>query len=480
MTDGLQRRARDRTTFAARRSAVTAFYGDLDPARYIRDGEKIGTPATAVTASGTIMLGLLIGGTVPLLSHNQAFDNQMILRLASSVQDKAARQDRLAFLRLVKDGYVKVGLLESVLIDDPPDGEKYTLLNAFRYALARPATYFSGWPELNGDFEAIRPDMLDRLDHSPGQMEELVGADVAARIEGLRIFSARLYEAQKQGLRSVRVVRPGPRQQGLEARLRRDMLGDRPVPGGIGAVASWIFDNADRRGINLGLQSEWITWANRYLGEYGPGAAEGVAALKDLVTAHYIQIQAESYEADGLSLACREPSTEGLLAADMGLPADDGKRLARLVHDAGQGGWLSWGQLPDLVAGMELLSTGEALTTAEARLRYLEADHQDWAGRYATENSVGASIRLALPPSLVAAGTATAGALMTGASPAQAAGFAAVTAVVTVAAATPPVRQLEKRRRQKVEQHEAERWQAEFRTGSAAWPRRIMRRLRDR
>jgi len=480
MADGIQRRSRDRAASVARRSVVTAFYGDLDPVRFLRDAQDLGVPAATATASGSLMLGLLLGGTVPLLSYNQAFDGQMILRLASDIDGKAAREDRLAFLRLVRDGYVKVGLLEPVLIDDPPDGQKYTLLNAFRSALARRKTFFSGWPELNGELQELRPDILDRLDNAPGQMEELVGADVAARLEGLRILSANLRQAQEEGLESIRVIRPDPRQQTLEARLRVDLQSGRPIGEGIGPVATWIFDNADRLDINLNLQSEWITWANRYLSEQGAPAGQGVASLKDLVNAHFIQIQAESHGAHGLSLACRDSEAERLLAADMGLSAANGKRLSQLVHDAGQGTWLSWGELPELLDRMALLTTGDAPTTAEARLRYLEADHQDWVGRYAVDRNVGASVRLALPQSVVVAGTTGTEALMTGASPAQAAGVAAVGAIVTLAAATPAARRHERRDRQKIEELEGERWQREFRTGSATWPRRIARHLRNK
>ncbi len=480
MTDGLRRQPRKRAASAARRPTVTAFYGDLDPLRFIREAHVLGAPAAAATASGSVMLGLLLGGTVPLLSYNQAFDSQMILQLASDVHTRAAREDRLAFLRLARDGYIKVGLLEPVLIDEPPDGQKYTLLNAFRSALARRKTFFSGWPELNGEFEDLRPDILDRLDHAPGQMEELVGAEVAARIEGLRIFSANLRQAQQEGRRSIRVIRPHPQQQSLESRLRGDLLGDLPIGGDIGPVATWIYDNADRLDINLNLQSEWITWANRYLSEHGAAADRGVAALMDLVNAHFIQIQAESHGAHGLSLACRESEAERLLTADMPRSAESGKRLSQLVHDAGQGRWLSWGQLPELLDQMALLSTGDAPTTAEARLRYLEADHQDWVGRYATDHDVGASVRLAIPQSVLVAGTTATEALIAGASPAQVAGVAAVGAIVTLAAATPAARRQERRGRKKVEEHEAKRWQREFRTGSAAWPRRIAQHLRSK
>src|SRR6202040_3810136 len=110
----------------------------------------------------------------------QSFDNQLILTLISAEGERADRDDRLGFLRLVSTGFIQIGLMENGPAADPPDGERYTLMNMFRTSLANRSFLLSGWPELN-DNPGLRSEVLDCLNRTLGErMSPGVPPNIAA------------------------------------------------------------------------------------------------------------------------------------------------------------------------------------------------------------------------------------------------------------------------------------------------------------
>ena len=80
------------------------FYDDLDTVRFDDDVPAKEKLVRRVTALGTVMTGLLIGGVAPVLSRAQSCDCEPLLALTTPAEDRAQRADRLAFLRLVRHG----------------------------------------------------------------------------------------------------------------------------------------------------------------------------------------------------------------------------------------------------------------------------------------------------------------------------------------------------------------------------------------
>ena len=451
-------------------SAVTVFYGDLDPTRFQRDVARQGLAGPSLSVSGTIMLGLLVGNVVPLLSRNQAFDHQLILGLASGV-DGAASDDQVGLFRLAREGYLKVGLLDRWRID-PVGDEKFTLWNAFRSALATPEMVFSGWPELNGDDgQELRRNLLARMGRTPGRITDLVEDHVARRIVGLFEFSENLLDGQKKGLQSVTAITPGREQLSLEERIRSALQDESHDSEGITAAARWIFDQAERRpDIDLTMQSAWITWADRYQEIRGDDAVPAAAGLKDFVNGQFIVLQGESHGAQGWSLQGRDGEAMRLLADRVFESAEYGERLIALAPQTDVGNWISWAQLPDLLGATAVYHT------AEERLRYLEDRHANLVALYKSEHRLGVSLRVGMPAAVAAALTAATASLVP-LPPAIDAGLGA--GIVTLAVLTPVVRQAERRTLRKLEKMEARRPEKSIRAGSGAWPDRLVPRLRE-
>jgi hypothetical protein len=437
------------------------FYDDLDTVRFGSGVSAADRKARGITAMGTLMLGLLVGNAAPLLSQAQAFDGELILGLLGQPRDTEQRGDRLAILRLARQGYFRVGILDSeALRADPPDGERYTLINAFRSALGGAGFVFSGWPEL-ADPE-LRPELLSCLDHAPDQLGSLAGSDVADRVEGLRELDRNLRQGSGQG--ALKVVRPVA-SQGLRERVRADLADGASGDPELANAAEWLLGevDADRAG-RFGSRSGWYSLLDQYKRTGG-----AVTTVRDIVDGHYNAIVAESMGAPGISLSCGDEEAACLLATHYGLSEGTGERAVNLVADPRRAGWLRWTQVPELLETLDDLSP-------DRRLDHLVREHSDFVGTYQSDNRLGVSLKVALPAGIVAGLAAFGAAPIAGPGIAAAAAQAAVTGAVTMVAAVPAFRRAGDRYRRRLTHREGEQWQSSIRTGSAAWPDAILRK----
>ena len=180
------------------------YYDDLDTVRFADSVPAREKPARSVTALGTVMTGLLIGDVAPVLSRAQSCDCEPLLALTTPVAERAAQDDRLAFLKLVRRGYIEVTLPEGAPAADAPDGKRYTVLNGFRSWVADRGFVFSGWPELNGNPD-LRQEILGSLASPDGRPSADLPDHVAARIDGLRELDGALNQSPA-GIRVVRTA----------------------------------------------------------------------------------------------------------------------------------------------------------------------------------------------------------------------------------------------------------------------------------
>jgi hypothetical protein len=437
------------------------FYDDLDTVRFGSDVPVRERKAREVSATGTLMLGLLVGNAPLLLSQPQGFDNSLILRLAADHQDRDGRRDWRAFLRLARAGFVRVGILDRSLRDDSPDGERHTLLNAFRTALGNKAFVFSGWPELNDP--ELRPQVLDRLDRAPRRLDGLVGSDVAARVDGLLEFDRNL----RQRPETIKIIKPGSGEN-LKTRVSSILHNGDPDSTGLRAAVQWIIGQAEERGVELNARSNWYRLAD----EYHSQGHMGASAVKNSVDGHYNAIVGESLDPGGLSITCKDDEAARLLATRYTPDDETGQLRVTLTQALGHGEWLRWADIP------QLLSELSVLDDESQRLSHLEAEYKDWFGKDRSGNQPYAAVKLALPTAIAAYGIDFVRDIITGVHPGQAAEGAAVTGTVVLIAAVPLLREATKRYQRKIEQSEGGSWEKtnSIRTGSAAWLEEIQHR----
>ena len=122
--------------------ALGVYYSVLDsvnfsPARPHRDLETV-----RISAAGSLMLGLLVGNTRPVLSEAQIFDNTLVIDTVAAFDREAE-----AFLGLIRDGHLQASILSATNLEESAS-QRATLMDAFIAALQRPNFAFSAWPEL--------------------------------------------------------------------------------------------------------------------------------------------------------------------------------------------------------------------------------------------------------------------------------------------------------------------------------------------
>jgi len=434
------------------------FYEDLDTVRFAPEVPAPERRAQTVAAIGSMMLGLLVGNTAALLSQTQAFDSQPLLGLLAGQSTDAGSKDRLAFLRLARSGWIRVGVVPAKrLRDDPPDGRRRTLLNAFRTALGNPGFRLSAWPELAD--QDLRARLLEGLDRAPDDLDTEVGPALAARAEGLLELDRSLRRGQRNGKRSI--IRVGtPAGDALDARVHADLqsAGDGSE---LAAVRRWLSGPTAWDTVNS--RSAWYSVADTC------PVPDGPAALRQLVDGHYNAIVGESLGAPGLSLTCADDDAALLLARHYGLKAQLGSRMVDLLPTPGLD-WLRWSHIPGLLDELQDVSPSRRLTDLHSR-------QLDWLkGQPAPDPGLGLSLQLALPASMLTTAASMGESVVGGSPPAHAAAQAAVTGIVALLAATPLARRAGRRlrsraeRRQAGQRHRGEQWENAIRTGAAAWP----------
>jgi hypothetical protein len=441
--------------------SAAVYYDDLDTTRFanaVSDSER---KARDVTSMGMLMAGLLVGDVAPVFSYAQAHDCQPLLALVSPERGAADGADRLAFLQLVRAGFVRVGFTPGSV-----DGGDYSLLNVLRKSLANPGFVLSGWPEVNADPE-LRAEIVGQLDRSPeAALSGDVPDGVAARVEGLRAFDRNL----RQSPTGVQLVSPAGGAP-LDARVREmlppaELTGAEPVVGEavLGEAAAAVIERALADGTNLASRSGWYRQIDWHLANADPA---GFEMLRQLVDLNYSAMVSETLSGDGLSLSVESDVVAGTAAHELTPGETPGARWAELSTTPASQEWLRWSDVPALLAELTVLTPRE-------RLRELEQRRGLWIAEYEATRSWGGSLRIALPSALGVAISGFGTSVVTGAAPHQAAGAAALTGVATLVAGTPAVKAFQ----QRLISHREERLRARdersaIRTGAASWLERM-------
>ena len=453
------------TNFASdeNRLVKAVFYDDLDTVRFsnnVRDKER---KARDLAAMGDVMVGMLVGRIAAILSQAQSCDNQLLLTLISPEGSRADRDDMRAFLRLARNGFVRVGLMENGPAADPADGERYTLMNIFRTSLANPTFLLSGWPELNSDLD-LRNEVLGCLNRAPhSRMSAEVPAGIAARVEGLRELDRSL----RQSPQGIRIVRQAD--EPLKTRINK-MLRIMGTDGdAVRHAAAEVFEHAMRGKMSLNSRSSWYLLIERISQDADPAQDSALQVLRDVVDLNYNAMVSESLDDDGMSLSAGHEGAADTAADEFTPGWSPGKRCADLSPTQNKGNWLRWSDIPELLTDLEVLSPG-------GRLAELRARQSEWVAGYETKHSWHLSAKIALPGAVGTAVTGFGTSLITSATPGQAAGVAALTGVATLVAATPGVRALRGRNTAREEERLRSRDErSAIRTGAAGWLDRMRR-----
>lgn len=411
---------------------------------------------------GDIMGGMLIGGTGIILSQAQCYDNQLLLALIYPEGERAARDDRLNFLNLVSDGFIRVGLLENGPDADPPDGERYTLMNMFRTSLAKPSFVLSGWPELNDNLD-LRRAVLDCLKRNSGKhMSSEIPANVQARIQGLRELD-QILRTSPGGIKIVRLA-----EGSLEVRIQNALQMMEPDDNAVRRAAANVTEIAARDNISLSTRSSWyrlIDLVQRYSSSAEDSA---LSMIRDMVDLNYNAMVSESLRDEGMSLSAGYENIADTAAHEFTPGLSPGKRWADLNPTQNKGNWLRWSDMPYLLDRLRSLSP-------EGRLNELEQYRSEQIAKWEKSHYWGVSIKIALPIAASSAITNASAVPVTGATPGQAAGVGGLFGAATLMAGTPVVRALKKKRTDQLEERLMLDERSAVRARAAGWLERMRR-----
>jgi hypothetical protein len=435
----------------------TDYYSTLDSVRFTDDLTASTIGQNVVSAAGTVMLGLLVGDTRPVLTQSQAFDSAYLLNVVAAGNDATG-----GFLELVRDGTIQVRFHEPALRDAE---ERYTVLNAFASALEQPRFILSGWPEINAD-HALRSELaraVQRIkDHRLllNEVRDTAGPDVAGKMNGLLRLSRAVQEAGTPSLTTP--AEPGTYRAAVIGlitylRARRPDTED---------LVRWLLERAaepDDAGVDLDTRSGWRQLLRIYLGRH-PAEVAQVASVErrcDYAMHHLI---GTSLRWTGQEVDLQRPDDASESAGGF---RDDDVPVNRLVHlsrDSDRAEWLTWDMVPGLWRQLQAadLSPAERLERLVQRHKDTVFEQRVGGGRvltFATEASV-------LVPML--AGDAVQNYVAGNWTHAAGSAIAAITGLVTVVLASRGGRVTSELRAFLLSQEEA-RWEASISGGTASW-----------
>jgi hypothetical protein len=432
------------------------FYDDLDTVRFAASLPEKEASLRDLSATGNVMLGLIVDDIAPVLSQSQALDNSLLLTLMAAEGDRVSRDDRQAFFELLRAGFVRVGIMDQGLSDDPPDGERHTLLNAFRTSLKNSQFVLSGWPELRD--QELRLAVLDYLDHDRSQLGTVVDRHLEARVDGLLELDRNL-RATPQALKFI----PGPAGDPLDARVM-SVAGSLETDGEpVRKAASVITGHAVRHNISLKSRSNWYRLIDEHTADLDSRHTSAYSALREIVDGSYNMQVSESLRDDGTCLSPKYGNVADDLARRLTPGLTPGMTWAEVLPQGGDN-LLRWSAIPELLREFQVLSP-------QARLRELERRRIEAVAVYRTEHGWASSIRIALPWTTLSSSVAMASGLITDVSPGRAAIATALTGIVTLVSGTPVAKAFSRRRLAREEQRlmESADERHAIRAGAAGW-----------
>ena len=430
------------------------FYSVLDsvnfnPARPHRDLERV-----RISAAGSLMLGLLVGDTRPVLTDAQIFDNSLIIDTVASFDREAE-----AFLGLIRDGRVQARILSAAnLPASTPQGA--TLLDAFVAALQRPNFVFSAWPDL--EQPDVRRAVSKILAGSADPTRELDSAQLAQRITAVRELSESFTSAARNtGLQLAH--RPI-----FSDRLLLLLDNFRTNPQAQSSV-EWLLGQAAKRADSLEYRSTWY----RLMAAI-PDSELGTltrSPLLDGVNGVYNEAMARTLDCDpDISFSDRRMANAATAA---GLKGRWGRRAVGLDQTRAVQDVVTW----DIVRST--LPRLEGFATPQARLTFLINEFSESLGRERLERHTATWLRVNAPrqilAKLAAVGTAEAGLSVStalgGSSLAEAIG--ALVGVVTVFGGSPVIDKIFARHEHRMAAREISQARMTLTRNSSAWAQRI-------
>lgn len=355
------------------------YYSALDTVYFSKDVSPELYAARAVSATGVVMLDMLIGGATPLLSQTQAFDNALLL--AQLAQPSPACR---ALLRLVRNNRIQVRILDTPALRQRPEhSERFTLLNAFCSALAQPGFVLSAWPELAD--QRLRAQVLDILDHNPDSVTELDDKRLTSRLEGLIELDVSLRQSS-----SIERTPPAPG-SGLASRVYAGLaaltLHDQRTAG----FAKFLLEIAHAApSEQMNRRSAWYT----LLDEHIDSDSLAMMNVRGIIDGAYNSVVADSLGATGAFTLCPTDEVAQALAATQENTSRAGQ-LSALAQDPRRYAWLSWEKLA------ELLPDFDHMANPQRRLGYILSEHQSFVGRTEVDKRGGLALKAALPHAIV-------------------------------------------------------------------------------
>ncbi|MDP9418098.1 MAG: hypothetical protein M3P48_09790 [Actinomycetota bacterium] len=423
---------------------ATHYHGLLDTVGFGATVDATVRAERAAAATGALMLDILLTGATPVLSQTQAFDNALLL-------DQVAQttQESRALLRLFGSGYIRVRIFDSPSLLVPETEERFSLVNAFRSALAEPGFLFSAWPQLAEP--DLRAHVFERLCSNRSSLSGIDDDSLVARLEGLRELDSQLRASNlvERALPSIGPSLSTRVAAGLAALAHDDMFG-------LEQALAWLNDRTrDGEANTLDRRGTWYNLISR-LSKQRPELSEATQAVTDVVDAAYNAIVAESLGVTGW-LTSTETADVAAAIASVTDDSSTGGLAVELLQDPRRSEWLTWSRVEQLLPDLQHMSP-------QRRLDHLAIEHSEYVGREAVGRQAKLMLRLAIPMQ-AAAGSATVagsviGAAMGGVPGAGLGGL--LTAAVTFLA-VPVARRAEERAQAALERKQAKEWLAEAR-----------------
>jgi hypothetical protein len=385
-----------------------SFYDDADQVRFGPLVSANEYAAYGVAAMSMFKLGMMIGDVAPILSLPQVFDNPLVLNLLAPADGMTASErstfqaERKAFLSLVSDGWVRLGVR----------GEPHEtpLSTAFFRALGNDDFILSGWPELQTDIK-LRHAVHDCLSKEPQKLDSLVSATTYDQYQGLLDLEHNLMAGYRRQMGSIKFV-PSTSSTGKVVSLHESIKGAAAnEPHEVQDLARWVESRANKlreagdiRAGNLENRSTWYTLINQCdLESCTP--TEQRAAL-DIVNAEYNTIVAESLNAAGKSITCRETDTAQRLALAWNIAEGVSARVVELIPYDREKDWLTWSTVSEKLVEV-------AIERQAGRADRVAALYDSWRA----QDSIVVAVKHALPGAGIMAGVTTIGAAVTGVPP---------------------------------------------------------------
>ncbi len=438
------------------------YYSALDTVYFGHDTAAEVYATRAVSATGVLMLDMLIGGATPLLSQTQAFDNALLLDQLSQPSP-----DCRALLRLVRNNRLQVRILDTpALRQRSHHADRFTLLNAFCSALAQPEFKLSAWPELKEP--ELRAYVLHCLDYAPEKITQLTDRRIAARLEGLIEFDLSLRQS------SAIERTPPVTGSGLASRVRASLTAlVAGNPKTLRLINALLADprltesaGGDRRSTWYAALDEQLARDDAVTGSaYDPERARMELNIRGVIDGAYNSIVADSLGASGAFTLCPTEAVAEALAASHPESSSAGQ-LSSLVRDARRSVWLTWSKLD------ELLPDFDHMASPQRRLQYVLDEHTTFVGANEVDRRAGLALKVALPH---AAASIMVGIAAGGLGESVGGGFGAaigagVAGMLSLMAAHPVVGRWQARWGARTRSKAAAQWEATVASGTASLP----------